>query len=324
GTNNAIIGRGVTLIKDGAFGVNDTINALMIDSGGVVTHSQRLLAGMQLDVVGTLEIKSGGMIDVNGKGLLGGRPGGLFGKSGETYGSGDTIVAGAGSGHNGAGGSYGGQGGDASGATSATSSSPYGLMEEPRHLGSGGGADYFNDKAGGNGGGRVTIAAGVCVLDGTIRANGGNGVGVNPQSGGGSGGGIWMNVGSLSGTGSIRSIGGKGLPQPGYNSGSGGGGRIAIYYGTMTLPVTNISARGGSGGNSASAGTIYLKDNTQSLGSVIVDNANISCQLYTPWRSGLSSIRSLTVNRAGKLEVGTEVNIEGPILVTGGGKIGRP
>ncbi|MDI6768022.1 MAG: hypothetical protein QME52_14470, partial [Bacteroidota bacterium] len=85
----------VRILSNGNLVADDSIAVLgnmMIDSGGVITHSQRLLSGLRLNVLGTLEIKSGGMIDVNGKGLLGGHRGGLFRKSGETYGSGDTIV----------------------------------------------------------------------------------------------------------------------------------------------------------------------------------------------------------------------------------------
>src|SRR5262249_51190551 len=46
---------GVTLEKDGAFGASNTIGSLTIESGGVVTHSQRLLAGLVLHVSGTLD-----------------------------------------------------------------------------------------------------------------------------------------------------------------------------------------------------------------------------------------------------------------------------
>jgi hypothetical protein len=88
--------------------------------------------------------------------------------------------------------------------------------------------------------------------------------------------------------------------------------------------LSNISARGGTSQANASAGTIYLKDNAQSSGSIIVDNANISCQLYTPWKSGLTTIQNLSVMKAGKLDIGEEINIEGQLLINTGGIIGRP
>jgi hypothetical protein len=286
----------------------------------VVTHSLRLLSGLRLNVLGMLEVKSGGAIDVSGKGLLGGQPS-VVGCRGETFNANDSIVAGAsGDDPAGAGASYGGQG---AGGTNAASSPPCGLLENPRHLGSGGGGNRYYSLWGGHGGGRITIVVNECIVDGAIRANGAHGVAGFGQSGGGSGGAIKLLAGSLSGTGVIEAVGGNGQQYIGY-SGSGGGGRIAVFYDAITLQLSNISARGGTSQANASAGTIYLKDEAQSSGSIIVDNANINCQLYTPWRSGMSTIWSLTVNRAGKLEVGTEVNIEGPILVTGGGKIGRP
>jgi len=78
------------LIADDSIAV---LGKMVIDSGGVVTHSQRLLAGLRLHVAGTLAIVSGGAIDVSGKGLLGGyQAGNAFGGSGETFNStGDTI-----------------------------------------------------------------------------------------------------------------------------------------------------------------------------------------------------------------------------------------
>ncbi|MBI4810166.1 MAG: hypothetical protein HY800_01725, partial [Ignavibacteriales bacterium] len=320
-SNEAIIGGGVTLVKDGSFGENDSLTSLVILNGGIITHSLRRLTGLQLHVIDTLEVKSGGAIDVSGRGLLGGQPSGIGGR-GETYNAaGDSIVAGAGAtSRQCAGASYGGLG--ANPASGAVTNPAYGFLEEPRFLGSGGGGnEYF---WGGHGGGRVTINTATCIVDGVVRANGGGGSGGFDPSGGGSGGSIWITAGRMFGTGAIEAIGG-GANAWTYYSGSGGGGRVAIFYDTTNLPVANISVRGGSGsGASASGGTIYLKDNAQSLGSVIIDNANINCELYTPWRSGLSFIQSLTVIKAGKLEIGTEINVEGPILVTSGGKIGRP
>ena len=315
--NHATIGGGVTLVKDGIFGANDSLTSLTILNSGVLSHSLRLLAGLHLHVLDTLDIRSGGAVDVSGKGLLGGQP--VANGSGETYNANDSIVAGAGgSGTAGSGGSYGGQGAV---GTNAVPASPYGLIEDPRHLGSGGGSNV--SAWGGHGGGRATIMTNVCIVNGAIRANGGGGAGGFTPTGGGSGGAIKILAGSLSGAGVIEAAGGNGQQYNNY-SGSGGGGRVAIWFDSMSLPAGNISARGGTSNSSASAGTIYLKDNAQSSGNVIVDNANIVCDLYTPWSAGISTIRSLTVTRAGKLEVTSDVNIEGPILITNGGKLGRP
>ncbi len=99
---------------------------------------------------------------------------------------------------------------------------------------------------------------------------------------------------------------------------------MAIFFDNMSLPTDKISSSGGAGDCShGSAGTIYLKGNSQLLGSLIVDNASIDCDLYTPWCSELTSFLSLRVIRAAKLEIGEEINIEGSVLVSGGGRIGR-
>src|SRR5512135_1795783 len=76
----------IRVASGGMLIADDSISArgnMSIDSGGVVTHSQRLLAGLRLHVAGKLTIASGGTIDVSGKGLLGGyQAGNAFGGSG--------------------------------------------------------------------------------------------------------------------------------------------------------------------------------------------------------------------------------------------------
>jgi len=287
------IGQYGVLIADDSIAV---LGNMRIEPGGIVTHLTRLVAGLRLKVGGTLEVKSGGAIDVSGKGLLGGQPA-IGGGRGETYNESDSIVAGAtGSDNTGGGGSYGGRGGQ--GGQGGTSNEPYGLLEDVRHLGSGGGANrYF---WGGPGGGLIVIQTNNCIVDGIIRANGGEGSGGFDNSGGGSGGGIRMQVGSLSGAGSIEAIGGAAYSWD--YGGCGGGGRIAIFYDTMSIPVENISVRGGTGGIIASAGTIYLKDNAQPSGSVIISNSNIDCPLYTPWKSALATFQILTLRSRARLQ----------------------
>jgi hypothetical protein len=317
-TNSAMIGAGVTLVKDGFLGVNDSLTSLFILNGGTITHSLRLLAGLRLHVLDTLDVKIGGSIDVSCKGLLGGHPIGVTGNPGETYNDNDSIVDGAGgAGNASAGGSYGGQGAQ---GTNAVPSSPYGDIEDPRHLGSGAGGNRY--WGGGHGGGRATIITNECIVDGAIRANGVIGAGGFDPTGGGSGGAIKILATSVSGIGLIEATGAYGQQYNNY-SGSGGGGRIAIFYDSMSFPESNISARGGSSQSSASAGTIYLKDNTLPLGNVIIDNANIVSNKFTPWRSALARIQNLIVKNKAYFEVGSEVGIEGQLLISAGCKIGR-
>jgi len=124
-------------------------------------------------VVGTLRVQAGGLIDVTAKGLLGGSNGSAFGLRGETFDATDAIVAGAqGAINDAAGAGYGGTGG--SGNEGGVSNAPYGLIEDARHLGSGGGAPSGSTTPAGNGGGRITIQASSCVDSGVIRANRGD------------------------------------------------------------------------------------------------------------------------------------------------------
>ncbi len=334
-SSRAEIGNGVTLITVGVFGPTDSFGTLTIDSGGVVTHSNRLEEGVRLNVGGTLTVAEGGAIEVTDKGLRGGGNGSVFGDVAEAYNAtGDTVVPGVPWRVYGAGGASSGGLGSTGGEAGPTNAA-YGELENPRHLGSGGGrgGHGYAPGKGSNGGGRVTIQAGTLVVDGLIRAEGGS---LPPdvnygayQSGAGSGGSILISAGTLSGSGLISANGGNNSRTGGsIYGGAGGGGRVAVYYGAMTFPAANITARGGylmnAAGFTGSAGTMYLKDNANPLGSVIIENGDIPSSLYTPWRSSLPSIWSLEVTAEGTLEIGSEVVIEGPFLVRDGGKIGRP
>ena len=309
------VGDGVTLIKDGVFGEPDAIGTLTVRSGGWVTHSVRSLEGLSLDVSGALTVESGGLIDVSERGLRGGGIDSAFGESGETFGAGDTIVPGAGGG-TGAGASYGGRGPD---TDNAVSNAPYGELESPQHLGSGGGGSNDNSPRGGHGGGRIKIEAGSCDVSGSIRANGGKAF--TSGSGGGSGGAIWLEItGELSGSGTIETMGGR-AGSNGFPRSSAGGGRIAMYYGTLSLPEENIHARGGDYDQRGSPGTIYLKDDDQTHGDLIIDNMNQISVVNTPLRTLLNTFRSLTIRNGGRLGVASadvgSFSLEQPLELTG-------
>ena len=251
--NAVTVGNTVTLVKDGSFGAADQIGTLTVLSGGVVTHSQRLLAGLVLNVGGTLDVQAGGRIDVSTKGLLGGGNGSAFGNRGEAFDPvTDAIVAGAGFSGRGAGGGYGGLGG--SSLTGALSNPVYGMLEDPRHLGGGGGAGVSAGAFSGHGGGRMTVVAGSAIVNGQLLANGGNAA-VGTGGGAGSGGAIRLDVTTLSGSGQVQARGGTGANT---GDGAGGGGRIAIYACQQLLPVPNISVTGGTGGNVGQPGTVHL------------------------------------------------------------------
>ena len=98
----------------------------------------------------------------------------------------------------------------------------------------------------GSGGIRLTVS-GTLQRDGSVTANG---VGNSPWGvGNGAGGSLWVSAASLSGSGAFHADGGGG------NDG-GGGGRIAVYcWNTMGVPLANITANSGQGGN-AQNGTL--------------------------------------------------------------------
>jgi hypothetical protein len=243
-----------------------TVNGtLTIESGGVLTHPTRHEPGLELTVVEILDIQASGLIDLDARGLLGAKTPANPNLGGETYDpdSGEIIHAGGNTGV-GAGGSHGGRG--AAGTAGDDVGAPYGKLEAPDKLGSGGAAGRITgsgsvSRFGGNGGGRATIVAGSLVVSGTIRADGGAGEDgpgdSGPRGGSGSGGTIRIEAGTLSGTGSIRANGAPGVPNEyGGSSGAGGGGRIFISYDDRDGFTGSISARGGDVEQYGAAGTI--------------------------------------------------------------------
>lgn len=188
-------------------------------------------AGLSLTVTGDVFVAQGGTINVNGKGYEGASgPGAPYWIGGDSSGAGH--------------GGYGGQGAGASAV-----GMPYGVIQQPVELGSGGGAGY--DGAGGAGGGSVKLVVGGNLrVDGAVSANGASAT--NNRAGGGSGGSIWLSAGSLVGTGTLSANGGAGEPSQG---GGGGGGRISMQYDSSSFTGAPY-ARGGSGYVRGGAGTI--------------------------------------------------------------------
>ncbi len=78
--DNVVVQSGGVLTVDAVLTVT---NDMTIASGGVVTHSLRYESGLVLNVIGTLDVETGGLIDLNAKGLRGGNNGSLFGSQGE-------------------------------------------------------------------------------------------------------------------------------------------------------------------------------------------------------------------------------------------------
>jgi hypothetical protein len=217
---------------------------------------------LSLTITDTLWITGSAKIDVTARGYL---PG---------YTIGNTTVGGA---TDASGGSYGGLGYAHSGATNWV----YGDYRNPNEPGSGGGIGAgFNGCAGG---GLVRISAGTVILDGALRADGGEVPGSCGYNNGGSGGAIYLSVGALSGSGLISADGGIGY-HAGWGGGSAGGGRIAVYYTTLADfdLASQITAHAGAAYEDAGAvGTVYLEQ-TGGEGLLRLDSHGTTTQLWTP------------------------------------------
>lgn len=175
---------------------------------------------------------------------------------------------------------------------------PYGSFVKPVELGS-----AMSYVSGGNvraGGGAVRIeVANILDIDGTIDAAG------EPGGYGGSGGSVWITTNTLDGSGSV-SVNGSGISQ------GGGGGRIAVYFTTglnnFAYPNSisgSLSALGGGqGSNWGAAGTIYLKQPSQTYGDLIINNAGNTSPAHAmtrfviPSLTASSSITSTSLNAA--------------------------
>lgn len=198
----------------------------------------------------------------------------------------------------------------------------YGDFRNPNDPGSGGAA-FFVDARGGNGGGLVRLVANELALDGLITANGGAGVCCGP---GGSGGGIRIDVGTLRGVGQITANGGNATGFDGSdNEGSGGGGRVAIYYQSGTgFDLSKITAFGGLSSGTAThggAGTVYLQGPTTGSGELLVDNNNrvvpsLSTPIINP-PSGTIALTNLRVKRGGKIRLDSLLNLTNTLEVSG-------
>ncbi len=102
-------------------------------------------------------------------------------------------------------------------------------------------------------------------LDGKILANG-----EATTESGAAGGTVRIDATTIAGVGEIHADGGQMT-----GGASGGGGRIAIYYTTLSVPTSKITAAGlaATSANATGApGTIYLKSASQPSGDLIVDN----------------------------------------------------
>jgi hypothetical protein len=235
--------------------------ALITPSGGwilksltVSSNAYAVISSSQITISGDASIGSdcGIIADGTGYGPFAGPGSGRTINVGGVGGGGSTL-AGSGAGHGGFGGQF-------------SPGNVYDSVIAPVQMGSGGGTGG-SPNVGGAGGGAINLTvSGSMLVDGRISANGSTAT--NQNSGGGSGGTIVLNVGTFSGSGLISANGGGGAGL----GGGGGGGRISISYNTNVFAGSFRAFAGSSTPYAGGAGTIYLKNKTQSIGQIVIDN----------------------------------------------------
>lgn len=260
-TGNATISGGTGTINNLDVTGNVTI------SGGTLTHpisTTTTVNKLQATIGGDLTM-NGGTISANGVGYPAGYS---FGAAGPSISLAPTPNSGA---------SHGGQGG-----LPATAGATYGNYRNPSLPGASViGGTYF-------GGGVIRLD-----VTGACAVNSGATITANASAYYGAGGSIYANCASFSGTAGTNAItanGGNAYSPGGY--GAGGGGRIALiskagstsFSGSFTYPTdstsltnfkTKVRVWGGRAAGAfpdGGAGTIYIKHNDQTHGSLIVDN----------------------------------------------------
>ncbi len=278
-TGNLIVDDAELLLQS-ASEVDVLGNTNVLNLGSITTQisnsSTREIYTLALNISGDLNIDSTSKIDVSGKGYR------ANDWSGPDYEG--TSRAGC----------YGGIRGD------RTSDCTYGRYEHARFAGSAGRGNGSSRPA--NGGGIVSIAASVLILDGTINANGEVGSTGGNYSGA-AGGSVHLEVGQLLGSGSLNAEGGSSYSSL-YNA--GGGGRISVYVDERDGFTGEMSVRGGSVGNKiGGSGTVFIKEAAQNYGHLLSNNGGrVAPSGSTPIRSvGRHVITGVTEVESGVWEV---------------------
>jgi hypothetical protein len=266
-----------------------SVASLTVNSGGTLTHSAQtdIIAPWAetsyIDIVASGNITIAGTVDANAKGYAGGvTPANGSGPGGGGSGNDATSV------DDGSGGGHGGAGGDDgdSGLFVDAGGPAYCDSNDPSTAGSGGGGAPLRN--GGIGGGLIRLSsAGSVEINGTVRANGGNGnFRFSGVSGGGAGGGIKIVGDTVSGSGSITANGGNSGTTAGANFDGGGGGGGCIYIGYTTSNSLSGSVTGGApaagGGSTGSVGTVVTEQ--------IVDNSDPTVSTTTPAQNSASTV----------------------------------
>ncbi|MBN2361473.1 MAG: PKD domain-containing protein [Deltaproteobacteria bacterium] len=278
-------GQSMTVL--GELAANDLLSVdgdLTVEPGGKVTHDQGD-DDAALSVTGVVWVKPGAVIDLNARGL----------RNGYYYNPVDYSIVSRTPDYTG--GSYGGRGG-------GSATGVYGDALDPHHLGSGGGNGSCSSR-GGNGGGRMAIAASTLRVDGTVRADGEAAAagGCGNAGGGGAGGAIRVDVATLTGSGMISAKGGSG-----YAGGSGG--RIALYYTSNDFSGA-LSLVGGSGTLAGEDGSLHSES---AGGDIIVEGGIFSL-------TDGDSYRSIELRPGGTVDINGAGAVVNTVIVSSGGTI---
>jgi hypothetical protein len=240
-------------------------NTLALTNGTVLCHGAGYSNGLYLVVGAQLNVASGSTVNVTGLGDI--RAVGMGGY---------------------AGGSHGGRGANNSNPT-------YGNYQWPTNLGTGG--TQGDGSPGSLGGGAIRIETPVLVLDGELRADGGQTVGAS-----GSGGSILINAGTLRGSGWIRA---NGRDYISYG-GASGGGRIALHYTNASLfDLSHVECKGGAGpsGASGGAGTMYFRDTTSDETWLALVSGGTTSLLTSPVTLGSGEVENFRVGGGANVEL---------------------
>jgi hypothetical protein len=277
-----------------------TIGAdVALAAGGMFTHELNATNEahkLNVKIVGALTVNSNGAINVAQCG---------YAACGATATNGPGDPPAVGNRRGGAG--HGGQGGRGS-VWGHPGGTTYGSVTNPIALGSGGALTR-------GGGAAIVQVTGALIHNGTLTAAGANRS--SGYTGGAAGGSINLTAATLSGGGTISAGGGTG--ESGWDLGGGGGGRIAMSLtggDFSAFPLTNITAFGGnvvSGGDSeepGAAGTVYLKTGSQTYGTLIVANSNLTTAAWTLLTNVTCRFDGITVTNRGMLAVGTNATLD--------------
>ncbi len=227
--------------------VNGTLAANNLTlAGSTLAHTRATattINRLNVNVNGTLTVDATSAIDVSTRGLTGSANGTAY-----TYDRATDLPTLTNGATNNTGGSHGGQGGPWTGNVAPAYGSPFDPNTPGGAGASGAGVTCSPCRSGG---GVARIRAATVQLDGKILANG------EASNAAGAGGSIRIDAGSITGAGEIHADGGTNT-----GSASGGGGRIALYYQSLTIPATKITAAALQANSTAATGepgTIYLR-----------------------------------------------------------------